>query len=266
MIKGGYYIKARCIQESGIALAPPHVREIWDWILKECNHTEKRIGGTVIKRGECMRSYNDIIDGLKWRIGYREERYTKSQCEIAMKVLKKATMITTTKTTRGMIIKVLNYDKFQDPRNYESHNETETITTRKPQQRHTINKNDKNVKNDKNEILAISPNGENAETGKEIEKKLDPVGQIFDIFYKTVNPALNWGNKTSRSSAEWLIAKFGLANTKRMVEMACAVQGKPYAPVVTTPYQMKLKLAELKLYFEREKQNNNSSFTGKSYE
>ena len=36
-IQGGYYIKARKIQESEIAHAPPHVREIWDWLLWDAN-------------------------------------------------------------------------------------------------------------------------------------------------------------------------------------------------------------------------------------
>ena len=39
-IKGGYYIKARQIQQSKIAYAPPYVREIWDWLLMQANHTD----------------------------------------------------------------------------------------------------------------------------------------------------------------------------------------------------------------------------------
>jgi len=41
-IKGGYYIKARCIQDSEISIMPPYIREIWDWLLKEANHTNKK--------------------------------------------------------------------------------------------------------------------------------------------------------------------------------------------------------------------------------
>ena len=143
LIPGGYYIKARKTQESKIAHAPPHVREIWDWLLKEANHADNQI----CKRGQCVRSYKDIRDGLLWKVGYRTQRYSKSQCEISMKWLKKATMITTTKTTRGIIITICNYDLYQNPANYESHKRTTTKATMEPQWSHTINKNDKNDNN-----------------------------------------------------------------------------------------------------------------------
>lgn len=147
MIKGGYYIKARCIQDSEIAIAPPHVREIWDWLLKEANHKDKKISKKIIKRGECIRTYKDIIDGLKWKVGFRTERYSKWQCEMAMKWLTKADMIHTTRTTRGILIKIDKYDYYQNPKNYESHTRATMKATREPQHRHTLNKNDKNDKN-----------------------------------------------------------------------------------------------------------------------
>ncbi|MCF8219794.1 MAG: hypothetical protein K9J21_12545 [Bacteroidales bacterium] len=149
MIKGGYYIKARKIQNSEIANAPPHVREIWDWLIKEANHKEKKIHGNIFKRGELIRSYRDIQEGLHWMVGFRKEKYSKWQCEMAMKWLTKRQMITTTKTTRGMIITVCNYDYYQNPENYESHKGSHNKATTKPQGTDTINKNEKNAKNDK---------------------------------------------------------------------------------------------------------------------
>ena len=77
-------------------------------------------------------------------VGWRKEAYSKSDCETAMKWLKKHTMITTTKTTRGLIVTILNYDIYQNPKNYENHTNDYTVTTVEPQTRHTINKNDKN--------------------------------------------------------------------------------------------------------------------------
>lgn len=149
MIKGGYYIKARCIQESEIAHAPPHAREIWDWILLQANHKDT----ATCKRGQCIRTYKDIQEGLSWFIGYRKMKYKKHQCENALKWLRKATMITTTKTTRGIVITVCNYDKFQDPKNYECYTKADTKATIKLQPPDTINKNDKKEKNDKNRII-----------------------------------------------------------------------------------------------------------------
>jgi hypothetical protein len=148
VIPGGYYIKARRFKESLISTAPPHIREIWDWLLREANH---RIGvshGRAIQRGEQVRSYKDIQEGLCWYVGYRKEKYSKSQCNSAMKWLVKYNMITKKKTTRGLHIKITNYDYYQDPKNYESHNRTTT----KPQSTATINKNRKNDKNRKNKV------------------------------------------------------------------------------------------------------------------
>jgi len=149
MIKGGYYIKARCIQDSDIASAPPHVREIWDWLLKEANHKDNG----KINRGQTMRTYSDIQNGLKWFVGYRKMTYKKHHCEIAMRWLAKHGMITTTKTTRGILITVCNYDTYQNPKNYESNNGNSTKDTMKLQPTDTINKNDKNDKNDRDPTL-----------------------------------------------------------------------------------------------------------------
>ena len=150
-IKGGYYIKARKIQESEIAHASPYVREIWDWLLKECNHKDKKVGNRTIHRGQCVRSFRDIQNGLSWKVGYRTERYKKWQCEKSMKWLTRATMIATTKTTRGLVITILNYDFYQDPKNYDSNTDSYNGATMEQQLTATINKNDKNVKNEKKE-------------------------------------------------------------------------------------------------------------------
>ena len=116
-IQGGYYIKARCIQEASIATQPPYVREIWDWLIKEANHADNG----EIKRGMCLRSYKDIQDGLKWFIGWRKMQYAKWQCEKATLWLTKEAMIATRKTTHGLIFTLVNYEKYQDGSNYESY-------------------------------------------------------------------------------------------------------------------------------------------------
>lgn len=119
-IPGGYYIKARCIQESRIARATPVVREIWDWLLMQVNHKLQQVKGKVIARGQCLRSYGDIREGLRWKSGYRTDRYTPDQIKKAMRWLKRAGMITTRKAGRGVFITICNYSYYQDPSNYET--------------------------------------------------------------------------------------------------------------------------------------------------
>jgi len=146
-IRGGYYLKARCIQESEVAIMPPYVREIWDWLLKEANHQDGKSSGMIIKRGQMLRTFKDIQEGLHWKVGWRKMIYKKWQCENAMKLLRKAGMIVTTKTTRGMLIEVCNYSTYQNAKNYESNTKADTRATMEQQPYDTINKNDKNDKN-----------------------------------------------------------------------------------------------------------------------
>jgi hypothetical protein len=125
-IPGGYYIKARKIRDSEVAHWPPHARELWDYLIREANHKPREAAGRTIKRGQLWLTYEIIREDLSWKVGYRKERYSRSQIETAMKLLTRATMVTTTKTTRGMIVDVCNYGFFQDPANYESHTENHT--------------------------------------------------------------------------------------------------------------------------------------------
>lgn len=152
MINGGYYIKARKIQESEIAHAAPSVREIWDWLLQQANHKTNK----VCDRGQCVRTYKDIMDGLSWYAGWRKMTYSKSDCENAMKFLRSRLMITTQKTTRGLVITIVNYDLYQNPKSYESHTEYSTEYHSLPQHTATINKNDKNDKNVNKHIPSVS--------------------------------------------------------------------------------------------------------------
>jgi hypothetical protein len=148
-IKGGYYIKARCIQESEIQHAPPHVREIWDWFIMKANHAPYKKHGNTFERGQLLCSYADIQEALHWTIGWRKKTYSKADCETAMKWLKKRVMVTTRKTTRGMIVTICNYDRFQNPENYETYIETSKKPTTNLQTDDTINKKKENKKNER---------------------------------------------------------------------------------------------------------------------
>lgn len=156
MIKNGYYLKARCIEDSEIAHAPPHVREIWDYLLRTVNYKDKKTNGIIVKRGQTMRSYSDIQEALSWRVGWRKMAYSKQDCETTMNWLKKHTMIHTQKTTRGMIITVLNYDEYQDPENYETDTETYRKHTRDIQTADTINKKGKKGRKKEDIYITLS--------------------------------------------------------------------------------------------------------------
>ncbi len=152
MIKGGFYIKARCISESAIATAPPHFREVWDYLLRTANFKDKQ----HLKRGQLVTSAPRIREELHWLCGARKEMYNKVLIENAMKWLRSREMITTAKTVGGVIVTVCNYDVYQNKENYESRTESQSgdhaKAGRKP---NDINKNDKNV-NRKNINILLS--------------------------------------------------------------------------------------------------------------
>lgn len=146
-------MKARQVQEKWIANAPPHIREIWDFILLKANYKDHG----SIKRGQLLITYKDIQEGLAWFVGYRKETYRKHHCEIAMKALVRERMIDTTKTTRGIIITVLNYNKYQDPKNYECYSEHYNETTMKLQPTDTIREEREEREERKEDIVGQEP-------------------------------------------------------------------------------------------------------------
>ena len=89
MITGGYIMIARKLLGSTIANCPPHFREIFFWLLLNANHKDQKVGGKVIRRGQCLCSYKDIMESLSWNIGYRKMTYKKHHCEMALRRLVK---------------------------------------------------------------------------------------------------------------------------------------------------------------------------------
>ena len=124
MIEGGYILKARCIDNSWIAHAAPVVRETWSYLLRKANHKDQKYDGFVVKRGQLFTSYKDIREALHWKVGYRKKMYSEDQMKHGMKLLRTHLMIALTNTPRGVIVTILNYDKYQCPKNYESTNES----------------------------------------------------------------------------------------------------------------------------------------------
>ncbi len=151
-IFGGYYIKARKISNSAIAHAAPHVREIWDWLIKSAQHKPYKTSNKTIARGQVLTTYDEIADELHWMVGFIKKVYKKHQIDFSMRWLRQEGMIETQKTTRGFIVTICNYEYYQDQRNYDYDYENTTITTRLRQGRDTINKNDNNVNNEKDII------------------------------------------------------------------------------------------------------------------
>jgi len=181
----GYILLARNIIESQIWRKPPLYLKVWIYLLVQSQHADYK----KLKRGQLSTSIPEIIDACYWYVGYRKEKPTKDQifqiidwlrnpCETSHEAVTKATMITTMKATQTILITIDNYCYYQNPKNYESNDESNdekvTEATRKQRQPNNINKNVKNEKNIKNiyaEFVTM--------TNAEYEKLVSTYGEEF---------------------------------------------------------------------------------------
>jgi hypothetical protein len=192
-IDGGYYIKARAIQKSSIMRQPPHVREIWDYLLMNANHTDRIYNGNLVKRGQIFRSYQQIRDDLAWFIGWRKETYSENHTKKAMRFLRESLMVATTKELGGVLVTICNYDFYQDPKNYERTNES-TIerTIEEPSKNQPLpytNKNGKNLKNEEQfkQFYSAYPRKVSKEPSRKAFVKLNPSDELFVIIMNALD-------------------------------------------------------------------------------
>ena len=80
--------------------------------------------------------------------------------------------------------------------------------------------------------------------------------------FKSINPLIKYNNKTERSCAQELLDKFGKKSILELVDFAVFVQGKEFAPTITTPFELSKKIGRLKVYYEREKNKQGNGLMG----
>jgi len=91
------------------------------------------------------------------------------------------------------------------------------------------------------------------------QEKETPIGnneinQLINVF-KESNPTIDFANKAQRKASHELISLFGIEKSIAMAEFAISAQGASYAPVITDPYQLKNKLASLKIFSQKNTNN-----------
>ncbi len=131
LIPGGYILLSRKLIESEIWRKPPLYLKVWIYLLSRAQSSEYK----NLKRGQLWITYQEIIDECSWYMGARIEKPTKAQIFNVLEWMRKpcsadnagatpnATMITTSKATRGMVISIENFNVYQDSKNYESNTE-----------------------------------------------------------------------------------------------------------------------------------------------
>ncbi|ABL00719.1 hypothetical protein [Pelobacter propionicus] len=118
-IPGGCVLLSRKTLDSDLMDQSPLVVKLWVWILLKAFWKD----GDKLKRGQLLTTIAEMQEAMSHYSGWRKIVPTKDELRSAYGALSKATRITTRKTTRGMIITVINYHTYQDISAYASRTE-----------------------------------------------------------------------------------------------------------------------------------------------
>jgi len=155
-IPEGCILLARRVQKSDIWNKPADWLKIWVYILQEVNHSDDK----PFPRGSNFFNFRDEARhcGVKY--------WTWVNC---IQWLKSTRQITTRKTTRGVVVSIVNYEQYQNLENYKNKTENNTSDKSETSQQqvgtNTINKNEKNGKNVKNDNIYIPEFDESLDCG-----------------------------------------------------------------------------------------------------
>jgi len=127
-IPGGYILLARKILDSELMARPPHYLKLWVWMLGKANWKDR----DKLKRGQFVATIAEMQEAMSYQVGWRKVTPTKDEIRSAYEAFTKATMITTRKTTRGMVVTIINYGLYQDSKSYEAHKEDHNEDAPKP--------------------------------------------------------------------------------------------------------------------------------------
>jgi len=149
-IPDGFVFLARIIQEAPIwTTKPAWWFKVWAYILMKTNHKDNKLfkrGSNFFNRGKIYDDCCLMMDNVKIK-----------SIDNVIRYLKTSEMVTTRRTTRGFIVTVLNYDRYNDADNYSNDTRNDTGTTQERHRNEPINKNVKNDKNVKKQRNIIPP-------------------------------------------------------------------------------------------------------------
>ena len=211
---------------------------VWLWCLLRANHKDTKVpfnGDDIeLKSGEFITGRNKATEELP---------ISPQTYRTCIKYLKSTSRITIKSTNRFSIISIVKWEEYQTNLTSKS---TNKLTNSQPatNQPLTTDKNDKNVKNDKNICIAT-------------QGVADDLNHLIGLF-KGVNPSYTrlYSNTTQRSALERLVNKIGYDKVKGAISILERTNEERYAPVITTPLQLEEKLGNLISFVKKEKTKN----------
>lgn len=227
------------------AVVPMTIMERRD-LNANCKLLYAEITGLTRVSGYCFATDKYIAD----RLGIKIRAVQRSMVELEKKELIVRDTLRTKKGTFRRIFLTWN-----DVRGYVKNDVRGTTEMTYPvrQKRRTKGEIDKE-KSTNSPLIAKSREKEKeppAVVVSDSEKVVEPFIEIMNIFAKGVNPTLNFGHKTHRKAAQDLVAKLGAEEAIFAARYAVSIQGKQYAPTITTPYALFNKLGDLRVYYRR---------------
>lgn len=194
-IPGGCILLARKMLDSDLMQQSPLIVKLWVWILLKAFWKD----GDQIKRGQLLTTIREMQEAMSHYAGWRKIAPTKDEIRTAYEALTNATRITTQRTTRGMIISVVNYDSYQDLTAYASHTadhkETATKPTATPHDREEGKKN-KKYSSSFSEFWNAYPRKVSKEAALKAWQKIKPDDSLLQQILK----ALEWQSHQT----EWI--------------------------------------------------------------
>jgi hypothetical protein len=118
-IPGGYILLAKKMIESEIMDKPPLYLKLWVWMLTQAKFRPEK----GLERGQFKTSIKEMQAAMAHHVGARKVVPTVKQIRSIYESLSKGNAVGISKGTGGMIVTVLKYEEYQDPKNYERHSE-----------------------------------------------------------------------------------------------------------------------------------------------
>lgn len=88
------------------------------------------------------------------------------------------------------------------------------------------------------------------------DKPRNDVQELLRLFYENLNPNIKFQNKTLRADAEFLVNHYPLDKLEAMILYIKEHQGEQYFPTITTPTQLRDKMASIINHKNREKKES----------
>ena len=250
----GYTMWARQTIDSSIFVDKPDKWfKIWFYIVNRVNYLES----TNYERGECFITTNEIIEGTK---------ATSDQIKKCLQWCRDSGMVSTTRSTRGMRIKVIKYNLFQSKEFYsstreapEKHQRSTTIVEEGKKERSLVktsfpligNLEDMswNKQSDDYDLGVVDIDGDLSlkEIKKKSTRKYPDAPIVRKLFQEIlgVNP-LDWNrNTTVLQACENLLTEHNVEKVRNALNFYKEHKENKFCPIINSPVDLDRKYARL---------------------